>query len=399
MRCPDCYSAVLVPQPPKPEDAPKQRDPGEYRVRDARAPSRPEKTDSDFFLVLCPKCQARLHPKREHVGKRARCPDCDTVLVVPPPTKDEAKAPPPAPGKYAVGEEPKREQPTFRYLTVEREPEPEFATPPDEWWFAAGVFTFPWWPESLSRWMVLTMLLLPGLCVVAFAAVLAGGSGVGLPTTFVPFLLLVLTWLWLWAASYAAGCFLAIVQDTGSGNDEVSDWPEGDWRERVTTLLYIGLHFTLATAAASALAWPVGIFYGPIWMGVAVALLANFLFPLFFLASMEADTLLIPYSAVIFGSVLKVFGGWLMVYVESLLMLGFTAAVVGAGLYFAPILTVLFAAPLLATVVFIDARLYGRLAWHIGQAEMARRPRKRKKNSETVTKATDRSAKLMPSKG
>jgi hypothetical protein len=134
-------------------------------------------------------------------------------------------------------------------------------------------------------------------------------------------------------------------------------------------------------------------------MGLAVALAANFIFPLFLLASMEADTLLTPYSAVIFGSVLKGFLGWLMVYLESLLMLGFTAGLLAAGLYFAPLLTILLAAPLLATVVFIEARLYGRLAWHIGQAEMDRRPRKRKKKDEPRGKSPDRSTKLLPSKG
>jgi DNA-directed RNA polymerase subunit RPC12/RpoP len=398
--CPDCYSAVLVPQPPKPEPPPKLRDAGEYGVREARAPARPEKDSDEFFPVLCPLCQARLHPKRAHAGKRARCPDCDTVFVIPPPPKPTENAPPPPPGKYTVGAEPKREQPTFDRLIVEREPEPEPPAPPDKLWFAAGVFTFPWWPGAWSRWIVLAMLFVPALIMAGIVGLLSGAfAGVNPATTAVPYLMAPLMWFWLWALSYAAGCFVAIVQDTGSGNDEVASWPEGDWRERVVTMLYVGLHFGLAMAAASALAWPVGTFYGPAWMGLVVALAANFLFPLFLLASMEADTLLTPYSAVIFGSVLKGFAGWLTVYVESLVVLGFTAGLLAAGLYFVPLVTLLLAAPLLATAVFVEARLYGRLAWHIGQAEMARRPRKRKKKSESRGTTADRSAKFMPSKG
>src|SRR5581483_8670386 len=134
------------------------------------------------------------------------------------------------------------------------------------------------------------------------------------------------------------------------------------WSERVATLLYIGLHLALAMAAASALAAPIGLFYGRAWMGLAAALLVNFVFPLFLLASMEADTLLTPYSPVIFGSVMRVFGGWLTVYVESLLVLGFAGGLVAAGLVFVPILTLLLAAPILATAIFVDGRLYGRLA-------------------------------------
>ena len=400
VQCPDCYSAVLVPQPPEPEAAPKQRDAGEYRVRDERAPARPEKESEDFFPILCPTCNARLHPKRAHVGKRARCPDCDTVFVIPPPAKAEAKAPPPAPGKYAVGVEPKREQPKFHYLTVEREPEPEPAAPPDRWWFAAGVFTFPWWPGAWQRWLILAMLFVPALGMAGVVAWLLTSFAPGHPMTMaVRAFMAPLVLLWLWALSYAAGCFLAIVEDTGCGNDEVSSWPEGDWRDRVVTMLYIGLHVGLATAAAWALAWPVAMFYGPVWMGLAVILAVNFLFPLSFLSSMEAGTLLSPYSPVILRSVWKVLGGWVMVYIESLFVLTLTTVLLAAGLYFLPILTILLAAPLLATAIFIVARLYGRLAWHIGQAEVARRPRKRKKKDGPRGKSADRAAKLMPSKG
>ena len=378
VRCPDCYSAVLVPQPPKPEPAPKKRDPGEYGVREARAPARDEADSDVFFLVLCPTCQARLHPRRAHVGKRARCPDCDTVFVIPPPRESEKKRPPPTPGKYAVGEEPKREQTEFHYLTVEREPVVEPPAPPVEWWFAAGVFTFPWWPGAWARWMILAMLLVPALVMSGIAALL--GGGLSLFSSLLVYLIVPLIWLWLWALSYAAGCFIAIVQDTGSGNDEVANWPEGDWRERIGTMFYVGLHLGLALAAASAVAWPIGRFYGPLAMGLAVALSANFVFPLFLLASMEADTLLTPYSPIIFGSVLKGFFGWAIVYVESLLVLAATAGLLAAGLFFAPVATVLLASPLLATAIFIEARLYGRLAWHIGQAET--KPRRRKKRAD-----------------
>lgn len=381
VKCPDCYSAVLVPPPPKPEPPPKRRNPGEYGVRDALAPARKEADGADFFLVLCPTCQAHLHPRRTHVGKRARCPDCDTVFVVPPAPAAEKKQPPPSPGKYAMGEETKREQAEFHYLTIEREPVPEPLAPPDRRWFAVGVFTFPWWPEAWARWLVLSMLLVPAVIMSGIVGLL-GGGGLSLFSSLLPYLIVPLIWLWLWALSYAAGCFVAIVQDTGSGNDEVANWPEGDWRERIGTMFYVGLHLGLAMAAASAIAWPVGRFYGPLWMGLAVGLAANLLFPLFLLASMEADTLLTPYSPIIFGSVVKNFFGWTIVYIESLLLLTAIVSLLGAGLIWAPVATVLLASPLLATAIFIEARLYGRLAWHIGRAVTKHPPRRRKKKAD-----------------
>ena len=388
VRCPDCYSAVLVPQPPEPEAPPKKRDPGEYGVRDALAAPRSEADSADFFLVLCPKCQARLHPRRSHASKRARCPDCDTIFVVPPPPKPERKQPPPTPGKYAMGEEATRVEAEFHYLTVDRadEPEPEPPAPPDTGWFVRGVFTFPWWPgPPLAYWAVLSSLFLPALALVGVVVLVAEGN-VKRGVTVARILAVPIILLWVWVLAYAAACFAAIVQDTGSGNDEVAGWPEGDWRDRMGTLLYVLWHFGLSLGAGAALAGPVGMLVGPQWGALTTVLAANFFFPLFLLSSMEAATLLAPYSPVMLRSLLKTPGGWLVVYVESLVLLVLTFGLIGAGLFWLPMVTAVLASPLLATFVFIDARLYGRLAWHIGQLESKRKPRKRKRKTTQTQK-------------
>lgn len=381
VRCPDCYSAVLVPRPPAPEATPKRRDPGEYNVREALAPARSESSDADFFPTLCPKCQARLHPRRKHVGRRARCPDCDTVFVVPPPPAPEKAPVLPKPGKYAMGELANRVEPEFRYLTVDREAEhePEPAAPPARGWCFRGVFDFPWWPGAWARWTILSLLMLPALGLTGFILLLAHG-GLNQVTTVVPYLMLPLMWLWVWALSYAAGCFVAIVQDTGSGNDEVAGWPEGDWRERIGTMLYIGLHLGLSLAAAATVAWPLGKVSEPLWGALTAALATNLLFPLFLLSSMEAATPLTPYSSVILGSLLQTPGGWLVVYLESALLLLAGGGAFGAALYLSPIIAIPLVAPLLATVIFIEARLYGRLAWHIGQLPTKRRKGRKRKS-------------------
>lgn len=384
VRCPDCYSAVLVPQPAEPEAAPKKRDPGEYAVRGALAPARSEAADAAFFPVLCPKCQARLHPRRTHVGRRARCPDCDTIFVIPPPPAAEKARALPKPGKYAMGEQSQRVEPEFRYLTVDREAdrEPDPPAPPERGWYFRGVFAFPWWPGAWARWTILSLLCVPALGMTGLVMSLAQG-GVNQGTTAVPYLMLPLMWLWVWTLSYAAGCFVAIVQDTGSGNDEVASWPEGDWRERVGTMLYLGLHLGLSLAAAATVAWPVGSLSEPFWGALMAALATNLLFPLFILSSMEADTLLTPYSSVMFGSLLKAPGAWLMVYVESALVLLTCGGALAAGLYWLPMITLLVGAPVLATIVFVEARLYGRLAWHIGQLETNERKTRKKKRRQS----------------
>jgi hypothetical protein len=372
---------VLVPQPPPPEAAPKMRDPGEYGVRAALAPARDVSADADLYLVLCPTCQARLHPRRSNAGKRARCPDCDTIFVIPPPPAPEKSKPLPSPGTYAVGEEPKRVETEFRYLTVDRanEPEEEPPAPPDQGWFVRGVFTFPWWPGAWARWTILTMLLLPAVALSALVAWLLSGDF--RYAMMARLLILPLIWFWVWALSYAAACFVTIVQDTGSGNDEVAGWPEGDWRERVGTMLYVGLHFAFSVAAAAALSWPIGMLTAPVWGALATAVGGHLFFPLFLLSSMEAASIFTPYSPVMFGSLLKAPGSWLIVFLESLLLVGLALFLVGLGLYWLPFAIVPVVPPVLATLIFIEARLYGRLAWHIGQIETKRRSRKRKKKS------------------
>ncbi|MEX0712043.1 MAG: hypothetical protein WD278_06815, partial [Pirellulales bacterium] len=79
VRCPDCHSAVLVPHPRPAQPAPPpRRNAGEYGVRDpAKAAAEPP----EIYLVVCPQCRARLHPRLDQVGWRARCPDCDTRFV------------------------------------------------------------------------------------------------------------------------------------------------------------------------------------------------------------------------------------------------------------------------------------------------------------------------------
>lgn len=393
VKCPDCFSAVLVPQPAAPEPPPKRRDLGEYGVRESLAPARNEADSADFFPVLCPTCQARLHPRRSHVGKRARCPDCDTVFVVPPPPEPTKAKPPPSPGKYAVGEESKRVEAEFHYLTADRaaEPEPEPLAPPEKGWFVRGVFTFPWWPGAWARWMILSMLFVPALFLAGLIAVLAGPDGADKAMTLAVYLVLPLIWTWVWALSYAAACFVAIVQDTGSGNDEVASWPEGDWRERVITMLYVGLHLGFAMAAASAVAWPAGMLHGPLAGGLVTAAAANLLFPLFMLSSMEADTLLVPYSSLMYRSLFQVAGGWFVVYVESLAVVAFAGGLLAVGLAWSPILALLPAPLVLSTSIFFLARLYGRLAWRVGRAETKRKPRKKNKKAG-VSATKDRRA-------
>ncbi|HUY90497.1 MAG TPA: hypothetical protein VMV10_17300 [Pirellulales bacterium] len=388
VRCPDCYAAVLVPQPEEPKPPPKPaRDPGQYKLGGAVQPT----GKPDYFLLLCPTCQARLHPRQAHVGKKVRCPDCEAVIVVPPPPPEPKKPKElKSPGQYRVGTEPARVEVKQELLLVQGTLAAEPPPPdPPRFWFASGVCTFPWRKSAAACWLTLAMFLLPLGVLLGAVVYLIGGLHQG--STVVAMLVVPIAWTFLWSMSYAADCSLGIIEGTASGEDDVTRWPEGSWRERIGPLVYVGFEFVLGAAAASLLAWPVGMFFGPVWMGLAVFVLFSLTFPLILLSALEADSPMTPYSPVILGSLPKLWWAWGIVAFESI---GVTIAAVGLTLLAAlatPALALFAAPPLMAAAIFIVARLYGRLAWRIGELEAEKKRRKKKKKKKRVQDAAARS--------
>ncbi|HVC94958.1 MAG TPA: hypothetical protein VND64_14780 [Pirellulales bacterium] len=383
VRCPDCHSAVLVPQPPKPEPPKPSRKPGEYAVTGTGgkdAGSNRNASEPQCFPVLCPTCRARLHPLVSQVGKRVKCPDCFVVFVVPSPPPPEVVKPLATPGQYGVGIEPQRTEAPLEFLKVQGTMPPDSVAPqPPRFWFATGVFSFPWASGVWNRWLALSMLAVPAAEMVAVTLALVEMVG----PHVVPLLVAVLVWLWLWTISYASACFMVIVQDTGSGNDEVTNWYEGDWRERLGPMAYTLLQLALAGAAAALVGLPVGRAWGPVVARAVSLSLTAAVFPVLLLSALEADQPLRPYSPVILRSLLKLWTAWAMVYLEGALVMVVALAVTIAAVLWNPFLGALVGCPLGATALFILARLIGRLAWRIGEAETtAARKKKRKKAVE-----------------
>ncbi|HEV3005012.1 MAG TPA: hypothetical protein VGX78_11155 [Pirellulales bacterium] len=381
VKCPDCYSPVLVPQPVKPQPLKPRRDPGEYAVAGSGVAAKPIETKC--FPVLCPTCSARLHPLVSHVGKRVKCPDCDVVFVVPAPPPPPVIKPLPTPGQYGVGTEPQRAEAPMEYLMVQGTMPAELpAPPPTRYWFVSGVFNFPWAPGAWNRWLALSMLAVPAAEMVVVTVMLTRAFG----PYVVPLSVTILVWLWLWTLSYAAACFVVIVQDTGSGDDGVCNWHEGDWRERIWPLLFVAFQLALAAGAASLVALPVGRAWGQIWgLATTVSVTAAIL-PILLLSSMEADEPFIPYSPVILRSMLQQCLAWFVIYLEGAAVLAAALAIAAGTVFLNPFLGALVACPVGATAIFILARLIGRLAWRIGeqQANAKGGKKRRKKPREEV---------------
>jgi hypothetical protein len=235
--------------------------------------------------------------------------------------------------------------------------------PPPRWTFFSGVFTYPWRPQSILPWVVLSignalsewsgMLVLSGLASSSQPGALSAGA-------------FGIVWFWLviLTGSYAAACVFAIMETTAYNYDAPYDWPEPDWRERFVHFLWMGWCLGLAAA----LIVPPSAFLSETLQGRALicAIGISIAFPVFVLSTMETNSLS-PFSAPIWRSLGSQILVWIPFYVlSSLLLAGSGLASVGL---FSRLgwLSPLVLGPLWAATILIYARLLGRLAWRIMQ--------------------------------
>jgi DNA-directed RNA polymerase subunit RPC12/RpoP len=322
----------------------------------------------DFILVVCSTCHARLHPRWDQAGKKIVCPDCGKTLRIPWPKKvKESAGPRPEDiGDYGVhaAEKPFYAPSQFyEAQIIYARPVP----PPPRWTFFSGVFQFPWYRNNVTRWMILSFgLAVIGEMLVGALALFGIGVGGGIGSFAVVamgFLILPISWSSIWTLSYAAGCLLAVVEETAAGNDEIN-WPDDGWRERVWKLLYAGYLLVLSALAGTAVGSLAQLLAVEFWWS---ALATTFvLFPIVLLSSLEAGTPWAPLTPPIIRSLVVSMWCWGVFYIEITLLATPWVALVLVGVQLRhPFWTALVAAPPLAALLLIYARLLGRLAWRI----------------------------------
>ncbi len=364
--CPDCGVKIIVPFPEAPSAPCRQpKKIGEYAVRDAAAVAR---HPDDVISVACPTCHARLTARWDQAGRKTKCPDCGVKIRIPFPQRPPpAVQPDPATiGQYDVGAVAATEHVETRYLDqqalIYAEPVPD----PPRWTFFSGVFNFPWYRDSISRWLWLTigLAMVGELSVGALALAGVGGQGVGgIAIVGVGFLVAPIAWMSIWTFSYVASCLLAVIQETAAGNDKIA-WPDETWRERVFKLLYVGYVAVLAVLAGAGVGSLVQLQAGPFWLPLGATALV--LFPIMLLSSLEANSIWAVASPVVLKSLLRLAWCWLMFFVLAGVLAAASGGLVWLGFRFRhPFLALLVAAPVFGAGVLIFARLLGRVGWKI----------------------------------
>jgi DNA-directed RNA polymerase subunit RPC12/RpoP len=367
--CPDCGEKTMIPWPEARKAKPKSKETGQYHVQDAGKPSAfPQRSADDYILVVCPTCHTRLYPRWDQAGRKIVCPDCGVKMKIPWPKarKPEPKPKPDEIGQYGVNEAVKPLYVQTQYLDSQAQIFAEPVPPPPPWTFFSGIFDFPWYRDTISRWAYLSFGLVVLGEFIAVGLILSGvGSGdlnqfsiMGLG-----FFALPIIWVSLWTFAYAAACCLSVVQDTAAGSDKVTAWPEPNWREWFWKLLYAGTMFVLTGLASGGVALLVELQTGQ--LGVPLFIAAFFLFPVFLLSSLEADSFWMPASWVVLRSLVFLGWCWIIFYLEAGLLAAGWLGLVLLAVPAHPYVTVLGAGPILSAIVLIYARLLGRLGWKI----------------------------------
>ncbi len=309
-------------------------------------------------LVTCPACGTRFRtPVREDQSETA-CLNCDKPIPLPGRAENADRAEnaeeSDAPAVHKMN--------IFEAMAEERFAGEVYrpALP-----FLQGTFSFPWYPEGLFRWVmmslgcaiVMVLYLAMHWCFARGGWFARAGYAFGFP----------FGWLSIWTFSYAASCGTTIVTETAAGNDRITGWADPDWREWTGELF--GLLPAIMTAVA--LAFGVGklveFLGGPFWIFAGVALF--FLLPICLMSAIETGSAFMPFSPFIIKSLGSGAWAWGRFYAASAgLALVWPGSFI-LGYQVQPFYAAAVTGPFMAIGLLVYPRLLGRLAWCLTDAQ------------------------------
>jgi len=372
--CPDCFSPVHVPSAAEvaalaaPARSAPEVEP--YRLSSPETLGNAQQLKQDkrpSVAVDCPICKAHLHCRPRAKPSHIACPDCGEAVRVPSRADVERERelkrrkldpvePLPIPEQP---DEPPRELKTHYWeqrSAVRREEIPD----PPKHTFITGVWLFPFQPEVVSRWVILSigMTVMGGIFALMFGlwSQLSAFSGVALAFFAMPAL-----WIGIWTGSYAASNWLVVVEDTAAGNHTIHNWHEQNWREWILHGTFLLFLLSVAAVAGHGIGtisrvsgagyWPA--FLTTVWL----------LFPIILLSALESASWWTPLTLLILRSLGTAALGWIKFHVCAGALVAAAVACCWGLLAVSPLFGLLLVGPLLSATWLIYGRLLGRLAW------------------------------------
>lgn len=320
-----------------------------------------------------------MHVPLRKVSRKIACSDCGRPVYVPSLAEYNANRPPDVKdmvrnvGEYELSAPPVTDigqLSSTPYLDQRAKHHREQEAPKPKWTFVSGVFQFPFSGEAVARWVSLSILLFLALGVGA-VALLVGGNIHQVQASpqgaVLAFFVLPEIWLGLWALSYAAACCLTIIEGTAAGLVRIESWPEPDWRQWAAEFFFLLWLVILTATVAWGLTLPLALWRPESPRTLWIAAITWVLFPFVVLSSLESIVAWRPWSPRTWRTLVEHPLDWLAYQVLALVVAGVWGAFVWYGAGMLGPLIAPFSAPLLAAVLFINARLLGRLAYKISR--------------------------------
>ena len=321
----------------------------------------------DDFRVRCPICESITYAKVSQVGKKIRCHDCHSTILVPKPPKPKVKYQPDIESAKAftfqdadgTGDNPRPVDP-FRKSAEEllRNAEASVVEQDDDWTvpslrdWAAGVFGIFRDPMVVGQLVILTGLASVPACV--FVVLQNPVLLIGL---FVSLLLL--------SAVVIANGF-AILQSVANGEKKVSEWPLIDIIAWMGPLLMTIAALMVASGPVLILG---NLVFGVSLTMVTMAMLSIYvLFPFVLLSMLDEESVFVPFSIDVSKSVTRCSEQWGALYLSSgiLFFVLFLIFLASAGM--PPMMRVVVSIAATIATTFIYFALIGQLAYTIGHA-------------------------------
>lgn len=376
VNCPGCSTPLRIPSVDEVKadrgqrPAQRERETETYGLQSKEPPpaAAPRKTRQPLVAtVACPVCGARLRRKPRSEPYCVNCPECQEPVRIPSrgvvrkrceeyrPQPLEPEEPLPA-RSTVVRTDYWETRSALR--NVAEEPDPP------RWTFFSDVWLFVFHREMLSRWFFLSVGIgaLSGLILII--TTLFGGVS-GYVGVVLAFFALPAIWIGIWTGSYAASCWLVILEDTAGGNRTIHNWHQQNWREWVLHATYLSYLLSIALVIGHGLGKLAELGGVDYWLVQPPTV--GLLFPIVVLSSLQASEWWAILTRPVLTSLWSEFPAWVLFYLLSTGLLLGTGGVVWTGLTISPLLSLPFTAPFLAAAWFTYGRLLGRLGWLISR--------------------------------
>lgn len=378
-----CFECGAISRIPQPKHVEKPREPaamhgqqyGIWEVNKAPEPEQLRAAQPKLIPVYCHVCDTLMYAKVQHIGGSLKCPDCGALTKVKEPPKETEKKSVLVPDGQEYQLDPtqpttaiavpefvervKREsqvavEEQAKRAAAERPAMPKFPT-------FVGVWSMLYREPVVTWWVGLSFGGVAVAWLLVNSVVASAGGGVAQVFALMCRIFGTLGLLLWFGPTAAISC--AIVSDSSDGLKKLHSEPSLFFVNSFLEMACIFFSFSLSLAPGFAL-----MKFAPwqTWTAVATGSWLM-LFPVMLLSTFQQNTPMGVFSARIWSSLLLRSGHWLVLYIQSAIIVAVTGITVLNLAISAPEWTLL-SVPIVLAGWFVYMRVLGRFAWWLSES-------------------------------